>query len=195
MSNKVTLSLRVEQHVKSNLSEISKNQDRSVSYVCNRVLRDYCIKALSKKDREPKSVNTEPTDQIEIPAFIDLDLWDEFLRIRKKAKAVNSPRAIKMLVNKLTRFAEKGHNVNELIKTSYINGWKDIYEPNQKANFNTKSSTIERFHGESEEWIKANLQGADDKFGDAIQGDRSKMSKDDGYPMAATRGDSWGEIY
>jgi len=84
--------------------------------------------------------NIEKIDkkEIEIPNFIDSELWNKFLKIRDKSKkAVNSELAIKKLVNKINKFHEKGLSVNEVLESSVLAGWTDIYEP--KNNNNNKS--------------------------------------------------------
>lgn len=159
MSTKVTLSLRVDERVKQRLKQIAQKERRSASFVANEALSAFCDKSLKALAKAPRAPNEALTEVIEIPAFIDLDLWNEFMAIRKKVKAVNSPRAIKMLINKLVKFAEHGHDANELIKKSIVNSWKDIYEPDQRAQAG-KPSSVERFNSESQNWINANLYGA-----------------------------------
>ena len=83
--------------------------------------------------------NIEKIDkkEIEIPNFIDSELWNEFLKIRDKSKkAVNSELAVKKLVNKINKFHEKGLNVNEILESSVLSGWSDLYEPKQTNNNN-----------------------------------------------------------
>tara|TARA_R110000868_G_scaffold258153_1_gene515503 strand:+ start:577 stop:1293 length:717 start_codon:yes stop_codon:yes gene_type:complete len=73
--------------------------------------------------------------EIEIPEFIDAELWNEFLKTRDKSKkAVNSDLAIKKLINKINKFHEKGLSVNEILESSVISGWSDVYEPKNNNN-------------------------------------------------------------
>ena len=77
--------------------------------------------------------------EIQIPDFVDAELWNEFLSNRKKSKkAVNSDLAVKKLVNKINKFYDKGLNVNEILESSVISGWNDIYEPKTRNNNSTK---------------------------------------------------------
>lgn len=64
------------------------------------------------------------------------DTFLEFLEVRKKKKAVNTPRAITMLINKLSNYDDK--TKLELINRSIINSWKDIYVTNNKETTLTK---------------------------------------------------------
>lgn len=54
------------------------------------------------------------------------DIFKEFLQIRKKLKAVNSDRAIKMLINKLSNYDDD--TKYKMIEQSIVNSWKDVYE-------------------------------------------------------------------
>ena len=56
-------------------------------------------------------------------------LFVEFLELRKKLKAVNSDRAIKMLINKLNKYDDEVKR--EMIERSILNSWKDVYEIKQ----------------------------------------------------------------
>ena len=74
--------------------------------------------------------------------YIDDELWTEFLTIRKKVKAINSPRALKTLLNKIEKFHHQGHDVNALVETAVVNSWKDIYLPRTGKNYgNSKPSS------------------------------------------------------
>ncbi len=76
-------------------------------------------------------------------------LFTEFLEMRKKLKAVNSDRAIKMLINKLNK-----HDDNTKIKmleNSILNSWKDVYELKGTNNqVNNKNASTGEFDGVAE---------------------------------------------
>lgn len=63
------------------------------------------------------------------------NIFKEFLDIRKKLKAVNSDRAIKMLINKLSKYDDE--TKYKMIEQSIVNSWKDVYELKEQK----KSST------------------------------------------------------
>ena len=69
---------------------------------------------------KPQKQKAEVLNQSLTNKYVEDDLWNEFLAIRKKVKAVNSPRALKTL----------------------INSWKDIYLPRTGKNYgNSKPSS------------------------------------------------------
>ena len=56
-------------------------------------------------------------------------LFKDFLSMRKKIKAVNSDRAITLLINKLSKYDDK--TKIKMIENSIENSWKGIYEPKE----------------------------------------------------------------
>ena len=57
-------------------------------------------------------------------------IFNEFLELRKKIKAVNSDRAIKSLINKLNEYDDD--TKYKMIEQSIVNSWKDVYELKNK---------------------------------------------------------------
>lgn len=53
-------------------------------------------------------------------------IFNEFLELRKKLKAINSERAINTLINKLSNYDEETQF--KMIENSIVNSWKGIYE-------------------------------------------------------------------
>ena len=48
------------------------------------------------------------------------------MSVRKKLKAINSPRAMELLVDKLFTISQSGISVNTAIKTAIEKSWKSI---------------------------------------------------------------------
>ena len=59
------------------------------------------------------------------------DIFMEYLQVRKKLKAVNSDRAIKMLLNKLEKYSDDIKY--KMIEQSIVHSWKDVYEIKDKT--------------------------------------------------------------
>ena len=72
------------------------------------------------------------------------DLFIEFLKIRKKIKAVNSELAIKKLVNKLNNY-EDDIKI-KMLENSIVNSWKDVYKLKEK-----KETALEKLQREIRE--------------------------------------------
>lgn len=91
---------------------------------------------------KPHKQKAEVLNQSLTNKYVEDDLWNEFLAIRKKVKAVNSPRALKTLINKIEKFHREGYDVNALVETAVVNSWKDIYLPRTGKNYgNSKPSS------------------------------------------------------
>lgn len=71
-------------------------------------------------------------------------LFKDFLSMRKKLKAVNSERAITVLINKLSKYDDK--TKIKMIENSIENSWKGVYEPKEekKQTFNHYKTQSER---------------------------------------------------
>lgn len=63
-------------------------------------------------------------------------IFEEFIEVRKKLKAVNSDRAIKTLINKLNKYDDD--TKYQMLENSIVNSWKDVYEPKQPKQTFTK---------------------------------------------------------
>jgi len=98
----------------------------------------------------PKKAHTKETSKetftkdnipiVPLPNFVDRELWDQFIVMRKKKKATPTEFAIKLLIKKLTGFHAAGFNVNKIIELSIENNWKGFFEPknNKKGIDNDK---------------------------------------------------------
>jgi hypothetical protein len=75
------------------------------------------------------NLNEESESEITIPSFIDASLWNSFLEMRKSKKAKPTPKAIELLVAKLTDFHKKGLDPNESLANSIESNWTGVFEP------------------------------------------------------------------
>jgi hypothetical protein len=64
-----------------------------------------------------------------IPDFLDKELWNDFLEMRKKKKIPYTERAIKLLIRKLTEFHNNGLDANKSLEESIMSGWSGIFPP------------------------------------------------------------------
>jgi len=82
--------------------------------------------------------NIKTRKEIELPKFIDRELWNDFIDLRKSLKAKNTDRALKMLVNSLEGFEkEVPGSANKAMTNSIMNSWKGVFAP-KKGPFNYK---------------------------------------------------------
>lgn len=129
---------------------------------------------LQKRKQLMLHCNTSVTkSNIEIDKDIDIDkdkevkkkyfnndnlnsIFEEFIEVRKKLKAVNSERAINTLVNKLNKYDDAIKY--QMIENSIVNSWKDVYElKNQKKiiNSNHREESLPNWFNKTNEELKA----------------------------------------
>lgn len=81
-----------------------------------------------KKSNTEKEVKIQK--DLEIPDYIELELWNDFMDVRKKLKAPNTERALKGLLKKLDQFEKVSPgNANDSINESIMSGWKGVFSP------------------------------------------------------------------
>jgi hypothetical protein len=90
---------------------------------------------------EPRSPNTSNTHQLTtkcikevLPDWLPMDAWNGWVEMRKQRKRPLTDRATARAINKLDTIRSKGHDIEDLLDRSTINGWLDIYEPKGKTN-------------------------------------------------------------
>lgn len=84
------------------------------------------------------------------------DLFIEFLKIRKKVKAVNSDLAIKKLISKLNKYEDEIKI--KMLENSIVNSWKDVYELKEK-----KETALEKLQREIKEAEEEERKQQNDK--------------------------------
>jgi hypothetical protein len=73
-------------------------------------------------------------DIIVLPDWLPMDAWNGWVEMRKKRKRPLTDRATARAINKLDAIRSKGHDIEDLLDRSTINGWLDIYEPKGMTN-------------------------------------------------------------
>ena len=98
----------------------------------------------AKQKRNGSETEANPSNEIEIDIKKEIyfkekelnNLFIDFLEVRKKIKAVNSDRAINMLLKKLSQYSDDVKR--KMIEQSIVNSWKDVYAVKEEI---TKSKT------------------------------------------------------
>jgi hypothetical protein len=73
---------------------------------------------------------------------IDSDLWDEYLKTRKRLKATNTPRGLKTLLGRIEKFVSQGRDATAMIEEANAQGWKTVYEPKGDTNVSKSALAI-----------------------------------------------------
>lgn len=74
---------------------------------------------------------TDPRDGLEYPEWLDHDLWEDFLESKswKEGRPIEkmSPKALKMILNKLKRAPQMGHDPHEMLREAIEREWKSVF--------------------------------------------------------------------
>lgn len=149
-------------------SEHQKNTERSQRETTNKNNKGNNSPTESKP-RKPKP-NTK--DHVEIPdppEWIDPNLWEGLMANRKAKKAANSPQAIQLIINNLTRWKAKGHDIDQILEYSVTGGYPTVYEPKPS-----------RTHAPDQ---RSPLTRASDAIGESIERSKSNYTEPANIPF------------
>lgn len=111
------------------------------------IYQDTKIKLTSKSTNEQQTTNKPSTTNkndkndknIIYPDFLPVDLFNDFLEMRKKIKKPATDNAIKLLISKIEKFHQQGMSVTAIIQNSLVNNWQDLFpekEQSKKKGYN-----------------------------------------------------------
>ena len=104
-------------------------------------IKDTGKEAFAQPDRSKKRLcaNVEP---INLPDFIDAELFANFIQHRKEIKKPLTPNAKNLIIKKLSDFNSRGLDANKALENSIINGWQGVFEPRADKNNYRKNSDL-----------------------------------------------------
>lgn len=79
-----------------------------------------------------------------IPSWMPADQWKAFLEMRRKMRKPPTPDAVRLLVSKLERWREQGHDPGAILDNSTENNWIGIFEPKEPHNDNRRQGNSNR---------------------------------------------------
>ena len=91
-----------------------------------------CLQLASPDKETEREKEKEKKQKVEIPEFIPLQDWNDFVEMRKHTKRSMTERAMKIMFNKLQQIKTKGFDISEVLQKSIANNWSDVYEPKDK---------------------------------------------------------------
>ena len=101
------------------------------------------VKESRKRDTEPSMEPSRNIDRVALPDWLPMDAWNGWVEMRKQRKRPLTDRATSRAINKLDAIRAKGHDIEDLLDRSTINGWLDIYEPKGKTNAGNSAKPTE----------------------------------------------------
>lgn len=79
-----------------------------------------------------------------IPEWIDKNIWDSFLEMRKIMRSKPTQKAIELLLLKLKHFREDGQDPNKILEQSIENNWKGVFPLNGSGNLRGTATSFEK---------------------------------------------------
>ena len=97
-----------------------------------------------ERSKKRLCANVEP---INLPDFIDAELFANFIQHRKEIKKPLTPHARDLIIKKLSDFNSRGLDANKALENSIINGWQGVFEPREYKNNYQKNSDLSNASG------------------------------------------------
>lgn len=66
-----------------------------------------------------------------VPDWIPKETWEEFIKMRKRIGKPPTEYALKLIIDKLTKFKSSGQDVKQILEKSITSGWQDVFEIKQ----------------------------------------------------------------
>lgn len=88
---------------------------------------DQDLKKQKKHARQGSPVVSEKEEPMALPDWLPQEQWKAWLDVRKKIKAPNTPRALKLALTELTRLKSQGYDPAAVLDQATVKGWKFPY--------------------------------------------------------------------
>ena len=83
-------------------------------------------------ETDKEKVNQKETTARINALGVEMDLWNEFLGVRKKLKANNSSRGVNTLLNRIEKLVRQGQDATGMIEEANAQGWKTVYSAKEE---------------------------------------------------------------
>jgi hypothetical protein len=131
-----------------NLTSKSTSQFMLYGIVNYELYQDTKINLTSKSTNEQQTTNKPSTTNKNVkndkniiyPEFLPVDLFNDFLEMRKKIKKPATDNAVKLLIGKLEKFHQQGLDITAIIQNSLVNNWQDLFP--EKEQFKKKGYNV-----------------------------------------------------
>jgi predicted transcriptional regulator len=118
----------------------------------------------NKKDYKGRKVKTESkTLCVSPPEWMPLEAWNSFVNMRESIKKSLSDDGAKIAFNKLEKWKEDGHDIEEILNNSTMNKWQGLFGP--KSNGNGKDRAPPKSFAQiAEDEMIQNMQRFNERF-------------------------------
>jgi phage replication O-like protein O len=86
------------------------------------------------KESIKETLNKELKKGVDLPDFIDRDVWAGFVEMRRKIKAPMTDYAMKLTIDELVKLQGAGEDPNEVLRQSIKRGWRGVFPVKKDGN-------------------------------------------------------------
>lgn len=118
------------------VKEFDPDQSKSLTQTVLEPSNDVVVTIVPTTSRRPRAVQPE----VDIPDWIPVTPWLAYLEMRRKKHAAPTPHAIGLLITKIERLRDGGHDPGAVLDQSTLNNWTDIYPIKEQKNEQARHS-------------------------------------------------------
>jgi hypothetical protein len=79
-----------------------------------------------------------------LPPWVPQDLWIDLLEVRKKKKVPNTEKAILLMLRRLTKLRNEGHDPTVLLEEAIERGWTTVWPLTEKGGYGRDRNQVTR---------------------------------------------------
>ena len=89
---------------------------------------------IATNNQEPLTNNHKPKKErttevvLVLPDWIEQETWNAFIQMRKRIGKPPTDYALKLILDKLTKYRAKGQDAKQILEKSITSGWQDVFE-------------------------------------------------------------------
>lgn len=86
------------------------------------------------------NIKREVQPAVDLPDWLDRETWAALVDMRKRIKKPMTYHAQKLMLGKLQKMKEAGHDIKTVMEKTIVNSWLDVYEPKASAQPTSRNS-------------------------------------------------------
>jgi hypothetical protein len=98
--------------------------------------------AIPEREAERETETKKKPVSLELPDWLDVSDWKDFVAMRNKIGKPMTDRAVKLMLSKLETMKNKGINTSEVLQKSILANWSDVYEPKVQTQQNSMGRRV-----------------------------------------------------